>query len=103
MSVTILNEIDKALTLVEGLRKNQQEVASLGITSESISKLETMAQGLKTSDNEVEEMRRKLTLRVRENNQRVAEMKAQMLTLRRAIKSNYEQPKWTKYGVTDKR
>ena len=101
--LTILNEVDKALTLIEGLRKNQHEVERLGITPTSVFELETMAQELKNSDTKVEETRRKLTLHVRENNQRVAEMKTRMLTLRRIIKSNYEQSQWNNFGVKDKR
>ena len=50
-----------------------------------------------------EELRRQVSAKSQENHQLLAELKNQMLELRRAVKSRYMQPDWIKYGVQDKR
>lgn len=103
MSITILNEIDKAEALVKGLRKNLDEVKPLNVTADGVDKLEAAYKTLKEKDAEVDALRRQLTVKVRENNELLAALKAQMLDYRKAIKGHYEQPQWIRFGVQDKR
>ncbi len=103
MSVTILNEIDKADALVAGLRKHQAEVKQLGITIDAINKLEEAGKALRQKDEEVDALRRQASLKGRENRDLLADLKSQMLVLRKAIKARYPQYEWIKYGVQDKR
>ena len=67
MSVTNLNEIDKADVLVAGLRKNLEEVKKLGITTDAINRLEEASKALRQKDAEVDELRRRATLKAHEN------------------------------------
>ncbi len=103
MSVTILNETDKAEVLIAGLRKNLDEVKPLNITASGIDRLEASCKALRAKDSEVEELRRQLSLKVRENNELLADLKAQMLSFRQAVKGRYNQPEWIRFGVQDKR
>jgi len=103
MSVTILNETEKAEVLIAGLRKNLNEVKQLNITASGIDHLETSCKALLSKDAEVEELRRQLTKMVHENNEMLADLKTQMLTMRKAVKSRYSQPEWIRFGVQDKR
>lgn len=103
MSITILNEIDKAEALVKGLNNHLEEVKRYGITSSQLKKLETHAAELKKRDEEVDALRRQLTVKVRENNELLAQLKAESMECRRAIKANYLQPEWSRFGVPDKR
>ena len=91
MSVTNLNEIDKADVLVAGLRKHLKEAQEIGITTDAINRLEEAAKDLRQKDAEVDKLRRQATL------------KAQMLSMRMAVKARYPQYEWIKYGVQDKR
>jgi len=103
MSVTVTNEIKKAEVLASGLKSNLEEVKSIGITAEGIKKLENLSKVLLEKDAEAEELRRQVSAKSQENHQLLAELKNQMLELRRAVKSRYMQPDWIKYGVQDKR
>lgn len=103
MSVTNLNEIDKADVLVAGLRKHLKEVQELGITIDALNRLEEAANAMRQKDAEVDELRRQTTIKVRENMNLIADMKDQMLTMRKAVKARYPQNEWIKYGVQDKR
>lgn len=103
MSVTNLNEIDKADVLVAGLRKHLAEVKGIGITADDLNRLEEAAKTLRQKDAEVDELRRDVSLKVHKNMELIADMKAQMLAMRQAIKGRYPQNEWIKYGVQDKR
>ena len=103
MSVTNLNEIDKADVLVAGLRKHLKEAQELGITTDALNRLEEAAKALRQKDAEVDELRRQATLKAHENMDLIADLKAQMLTMRKAVKARYPQYEWIKYGVQDKR
>ena len=103
MSVTVLNEIDKADVLVAGLRKHLGEVKQLGINADTINKLEEASKVLRQKDEEVDALRRQANLKGHENRDLLADLKAQMLALRKAIKGRYPQTEWINYGVQDKR
>lgn len=103
MSVTVLNEINKADVLVSGLRKNLTEVKEIGITTDAINRLEEAAKALRQKDAELDELRRKANLKGHENRDLLDDLKAQMLTMRKAVKGRYQQYEWIKYGVQDKR
>ncbi|MBR5352116.1 MAG: hypothetical protein IK126_00230 [Bacteroidales bacterium] len=103
MSVTNLNEIEKADVLVVGLRKHLKEVQEIGITTDAINRLEEAAKDLRQKDAEVDKLRRQATLKAHENLELIADLKAQMLSMRTAVKSRYPQYEWIKYGVQDKR
>ena len=103
MSVTNLNEIDKADVLVAGLRKHLTEVQELGITTDALNRLEESAKALRQKDAEVDELRRQATLKAHENMNLIADLKAQMLSMRKAVKARYPQTVWINYGVQDKR
>lgn len=103
MSVTNLNVIDKADVLVAGLRKHPKEVKELGITTDAINRLEEASKALRKKDAEVDELRRQASIKSRENLDLIADLKEQMLTMRKAVKARYPQDEWYKFGVQDKR
>ena len=88
MSITILNEIDKAKVLVDGMRNNLDKAKELGIDAPALDRLETAFTDLKIKDDELDALRRRATLKVKENNELLADMKEQMLSMRKAVKQN---------------
>ena len=103
MSITILNEIDKAKVLVDGMRKNLDKAKQLGIDAPALDRLEKAFTDLKIKDDELDALRRRATLKVKENNELLADMKEQMLSMRKEVKQNYPQQEWMSFGVKDKR
>ena len=65
--------------------------------------LEEASKALRQKDAEVDDLRRQATLKAHENLELIADLKAQMLTMRKAVKARYPQYEWIKYGVQDKR
>ena len=103
MSVTITKEIKKAEVLASGLKNHLNEVKQIGINAEGIKKLEEALQALRQKDEEVDALRREVTIKGRENHELLAELKTQMLAYRKTVKQRFDQPDWIKYGVQDKR
>ena len=103
MSVTITKEIKKAEVLASGLKNHLNEVKQIGINAEGIKKLEEVLQALRQKDEEVDALRREVTIKGRENHELLAELKTQMLAYRKTVKQRFDQPDWIKYGVQDKR
>lgn len=103
MSITISNEIAKAQFLAEGLRKKIDLVRGKGLDETFICKLETSYQELKTCDEELEAYKKELRERVKENNAKLADLKAQMLIARKTVKANFAQVEWIEFGVQDKK
>ena len=103
MSITILNEIDKAKVLVDGMRNNLDKAKESGIDAPALDRLEKAFTDLKIKDDELDALRRRATLKVKENNELLADMKEQMLSMRKAVKENYPQQEWMSFGVQDKR
>ncbi len=83
MSVTNLNEIDKEDVLVAGLRKHHNEMEAIGITTDALNRLEEAAKALRQKDAEVDELRRQANNKAHENMDLIADLKAQMLTMRK--------------------
>lgn len=103
MSVIVTNEVKKAEALASGLKSHLGEVKEIGITAEKINKLEEACKILVQKDNESEELHRQMSEKSAENHRLLAELKSQMLDIRRAVKSRFLQPEWIKFGVQDKR
>ena len=103
MSVTITKEIEKAETLVTGLKKHLKEVEQIGISTDTIKKLEETMHDLRKKDDELDTLRREVTEKSRKNHELLTELKSLGLACRKAVKQRYEQPDWLKYGVQDKR
>ena len=75
MSITILNEIDKAKVLVDGMRKNLDKAKQLGIDAPALDRLEKAFTDLKIKDDELDALRRRATLKVKENNELLAALR----------------------------
>ena len=89
--------------LASGLKNHLNEVKQIGINAEGIKKLEEVLQALRQKDEEVDALRREVTIKGRENHELLAELKTQMLAYRKTVKQRFDQPDWIKYGVQDKR
>ena len=80
-----------------------EEMEAIGITTDALNRLEEAAKALRQKDAEVDELRRQANKKAHENMDLIADLKAQMLVMRKAVKGHYPQYEWIKYGVQDKR
>lgn len=103
MSKTYLNYLEKATILVEGIKKNQEELKNYGITPENVAKLEQAIKEGAVLNQEVEKLRAAASEKTGEANAKLVTVKDMMLEFKHVIKKNFYADKWQLYGVLDKR
>lgn len=103
MSKTIALQIEKCLTLIEGLRRNLSEVSSKGINANCLDSLENSINALMEASKECDALRAELSEKVKRMNTILVDVKDAYSENKKKIKSNYPQYEWSKYGVLDKR
>lgn len=103
MSKTYSDQVDKATALAEGVRKNFELVKDKGITIADIELLEKQAKEVSEASAEVDELRAILSQKSAIAQKKLAEVKNQMLSVKHVIKQNFDQLKWQKFGIPDKR
>ncbi len=103
MSKTYLDQIEKAKMLVEGLKKNYEQVKGYGVRQEELTELEVViAEGEKLNA-EVERLRAETSEMVANANGKLAEVKAKMAEWKHMVKLNFNIEQWQNFGVMDKR
>ena len=103
MSKTIDLQIEKARTLIDGLRANPSVMMRTGITDTQLSELASTLDILGKADSECSALREQLSNMVKQNNALLADVKERYGLAKRLVKDNYPQEEWLRYGVVDKR
>lgn len=103
MSKTIELQIGKSQTLIEGLRKNLDELKERGICDADLCKMSEDLELLVKCNAECDALRVELSQKVKRMNAVLNDVKDSFAAKKKVIKLNYPQEEWVKYGVTDKR
>lgn len=103
MSKTYEMYLDKARTLVNGLRKNLDVVKGYGIQEADLDKLEAAVREGEQYNETVDRKRAELNAIVPEANQKLAEIKGMTYDYKRIVKVKVNQVYWENFGITDKR
>lgn len=103
MSKTIEIQVEKTLTLVDGLRKNMGEVQGLGVNPSAIDEMEKKAREVQEASREIDAIREDLGRKVKAMNAVLSEMKEAFIDNKNIVKRHFDQPQWMRFGVQDKR
>lgn len=103
MSKTTDLQIEKTRTLIAGLRKHLPQVESYGVREEELAQLEQAITLLNTESAALEELRAKVSARVKEVNGHLDALKHEYARLKGVVRNHYPQERWADYGVMDKR
>lgn len=103
MSKTYSTQVEKARTLVAGLRKNCDQVKSYGVTEETLNRLERAAEEVSRMDNELDALRAQVSEKASVANKELNALREQVQSLKQVVKKNFEQADWESLGVPDKR
>ncbi|MBR1400131.1 MAG: hypothetical protein IJ604_00520 [Prevotella sp.] len=103
MSKTIELQIGKSQTLIDGLRKNLEELKARGISDADLNKMSEELDLLSKCNSECDALRAELSLKVKKMNAVLNDVKDSFAAKKRIIKVNYPQEAWANYGVMDKR
>lgn len=103
MSKTYSEQVEKAVMLAEGVKNNFNLVKDKGISMDDIELLLKQAKEVKEASEEVDELRANLSAKSAVAQKKLADIKNQMLAVKRIIKMNFDQLKWQKFSIADKR
>lgn len=103
MSKTYLNQVEKVKMLAAGLSSHYEMVKNLGISQEQLENMKRMSTEAEILNGEVERLRHETSLKVKEANTKLAEVKEIWLPIKNRIKSSFDPLKWPMLGIMDKR
>ena len=89
--------------LVEGLSANQAIVHNIGITDEQVAELGQIAAEAEVLNKAVDDLRAALSVKTREANRKLVEVREKTLAAKRLIKRSYDPERWKDFGILDKR
>lgn len=92
----------KASMLVSGLKKNINEVRTLGIDETYIARLEEEMSILQSTDQAVEKASIHLTELRRANNDAMSRLYNDVLAAKKAVKGRFDKSEWLRLGIADK-
>ena len=102
MSKTAQTLIDKAASLAEGMKRNQDKAQQLGIDNGYIARLEAEMDTLRATDRAVEEAAAHIAeLRAR-NNEAMRLLRDDVQNAKKVVKGRYDKLDWHTFGITDK-
>src|SRR5574344_1302396 len=103
MTKTNSTQIEKAQTLLKGLRNNAEQVRSKGLGNEYLREVENCCSELEKADTALDALRAEVHARVKETNDKLAALKEKIQQGRITIRNNYPQEQWARFGVMDKK
>ena len=103
MSKTYLNQVEKTKMLADGLSAHQILVRNIGISEEQVAELSRIADEAEVLNKAVDDLRAALSVKTREANRKLIEVREKTLAAKRVIKRSYEPERWKDFGILDKR
>jgi len=104
MAKVYAEQVKKAQMLSAGLKANYELVKSrCNITMDQIEALEAAADEAARMNAEVEALREEVSQKAARANRKLEEVKSQMMSAKRQVKSSFDPSKWMELGVMDKR
>lgn len=103
MSKTNEMYLDKARTLIKGLKEYLETVKNYGISIDDLQKLEAAVNEGERLNAEVDRKRAELNNIVPNASRKLAEVRSLTSELKRLVKSRVDPSHWLDYGIPDKR
>lgn len=103
MSKTNEMYLDKARTLVKGLKEHLETVKNYGISIDDLQKLEAAVNEGERLNAEVDRQRAELNKIVPNASHKLAEVRSLTFELKRLVKPRVDPSHWLDYGIPDKR
>ena len=95
--------INFAKVMLSGLKANTDRVGKRGISSDFITKFESIQKNAMDLDNEQEDMKAKLKSKTSELEGKMEELNKMMSEAKKVVKLEMEQSSWKSFGIEDKK
>jgi peptidoglycan hydrolase CwlO-like protein len=97
------DQLDKSKLIISGVKRNQRLGRDAGVEESVMQKMEEDCKRLEAISAEIDKLQEELRKKSDEAHKALNTLKSRTLTVKKAIKSNYDQTWWTKFGIPDKR
>jgi len=103
MSKVHLQQVSKVQAIIAGLKANIDLVKDKGIDDQFIQKLEKENNHAAECNEECENLKNDVKVKVRRTNMQFDEVKRMTLHAKKIVKLNYDKEKWKDFGISDLR
>lgn len=97
------DQIEKSKLIISGVKRNQRLGRDAGVEENTLQKLEEDCRRLESISAEIDKLREELQKKSDEAHNALNTLKSRTLTVKKAVKSKYDQTWWIKFGIPDKR
>ena len=97
------DQIEKTRLILAGIKRNQRVGRDAGIAEATVKNLEADCKRLEAISTEIDKLREELLKKNDEAHVALLALKNRTQTVKKAVKSKYDQTWWVKFGIPDKR
>lgn len=97
------DQLEKSKLIISGVKRNQRLGREAGVEESVMQKLEEDCKRLEAISAEIDKLHEELRKKTEEGRTALDTLRGRTLTVKKAIKTKYDQTWWVKFGIPDKR
>lgn len=97
------DQLEKSKLIITGVKRNQRLGRKAGVEESVMQKMEEDCKRLEAISAEIDKLHEELNKKNEEGRKALNSLKNRTQTVKKAIKNNYDQTWWVKFGIPDKR
>lgn len=97
------DQIEKSKLIITGVKRNQRLGRDVGVEESMLQKMEEDCKRLESISAEIDKLHEELHKKSDEAHSVLSALKSKTQTVKKAVKSRYDQTWWTKFGIPDRR
>ena len=97
------DQLEKSKLIISGVKRNQRMGREAGVEESVLHKMEDDCKRLEAISAEMDKLNEELRKKNDEAHRALDTLKSRTQTVKKAIKTNYDQTWWIKFGIPDKR
>lgn len=97
------DQLEKSKLIISGVKRNQRLGREAGVEEGVMQKLEEDCKRLEAISAEIDKLHEELRKKTEEGRTALDTLRGRTLTVKKAIKTKYDQTWWVKFGIPDKR
>ena len=97
------DQLEKSKLIISGVKRNQRLGRDAGVEDSVIQKMEEDCKRLEGISAEIDKLHEELRKKSDEAHKALNTLKSRTQTVKKAVKSKYDQTWWSKFGIPDRR
>ena len=97
------DQLEKSKLIISGVKRNQRLGRDIDVDESVMQKMEEDCKRLESISAEIDKLHEELRKKTDEAHAALNTLKSRTQTVKKAVKSKYDQTWWTKFGIPDRR